>query len=118
MKNKRKEKSKVVLTRIKAAYCKTEGKYREYYKQQEELNENKRSKKTAGKISGQVYFCGRERTGKICGTERIHAAVTGKYCIFRRTKPDLCAAGCIFGAVGYNKKDTKYAVHPTGRTSG
>ena len=45
MKNKRKEKSKVVSKRIKAAYCKTEGKYREYYKQQEELNENKRSKK-------------------------------------------------------------------------
>ena len=24
----------------------------------------------------------------------------------------------FFGAVGYNKKDTKYAVHPTGRISG
>ena len=42
VKNKRKREVESCFERIKAAYCKTEGKYREYYKQQEELNENKK----------------------------------------------------------------------------
>lgn len=55
-------------------------------------------KKLLEKYRVRYIFVGAREREKYAGTERIHAAVTGKYCIFRRTKPDLCAAGCIFGA--------------------
>ena len=67
---------------------------------------NQEEVKTAGKISGQVYFVwALERTGKnMRGTERIHAAVAGKYhCIFRRTKPDFMCCRLHFQAVGYKR---------------
>lgn len=75
-------------------------------------------KKLLEKYQVRYIFVGAREREKYAALNESMLQSHGKYCIFRRTKPDLCAAGCIFGAVGYNKKDTKYAVHPTGRTSG